>query len=131
MSKDDRSWVEERDESLYPIDHNAIMDGLSELAKHKHYIPFDTFCGICGEACHVTSREQKYILEVRGVPAKMLRRGAVFCDACLERRVKIKGLRQHHHDKGDSAGKLLLKKLIAEEDELKMRPREISGDWPY
>lgn len=148
MSEDDRSWMEERDtwidnhgsrpevgkekdESLHPIDHSAIMDGLSELTAYKNYKPFDTFCGICGAACHVTSREQKYILEVKGVPAKMLRRGAVFCDMCLERRVKIKGLRKHHHDKGDSAGKVLLKKLIAEEDALKMQPKEIGSNWPY
>ncbi len=122
-----------QDDSLYPIDHSLIIDGFSELTTHKHYLPFDAACGICGTRYPVSSREQKYIVEMNGVPVKHLTRGAVFCEECLQRRVAIKGLSKHHQDKDTVAGKILLKKLIAEEEKLKYQKRQHDPEkcWPY
>lgn len=122
-----------QDESLYPIDHSVIIDGFAELAQHNQYLPFDTPCGICGLACHVSSRQQKYILEVNRVPVKMLVRGAVFCEGCLERRVALKELRKGRHDHDKATAKALIEKYLAEEEKLKRqaRPLSASTNWPY
>jgi hypothetical protein len=29
------------------IDHIKLIDGFEELTKHRHYLPFQTFRGIC------------------------------------------------------------------------------------
>lgn len=151
MTEDnEKTWMEERDawiekhgvpatgihkqsEDLYPIDHNAIMDGFLQLKGFKEYIPFYTFCRICQSDIRVSSKDQKYILEANTVPVKQLG-SSVYCKECLQRRVAIKRLSQHAQDKKDAPGKIQLQKLMAEENEIKKqakRPKRYKIDWPY
>ena len=47
------------------IEHNKVIDGFAELAKHRRYLAFDTFCGICDAPVTISPRTQKYMLEVK------------------------------------------------------------------
>jgi hypothetical protein len=62
-----------------PIDHTKIMDGFSQLRAFTIYEPLNTFCGICDDPIILSPQEQKYLLEVKGVPVKFLQRGAAYC----------------------------------------------------
>jgi hypothetical protein len=57
------------------IEHDKLIDGFAELTKHRHYLSFETFCGICDTPVTVSPKTQKYMLEVKAIPVKMLRRG--------------------------------------------------------
>lgn len=121
------------EESAERIDHAKIMDGFAELRGHVHYIPMNTFCGICDEPIQVSPASQKYLLEVKGVPVKFLRRGAALCKQCAQRRARMKFLAQSASQLGDKSGAEELGHLRTEERERRAKSLRSfeSVDWPY
>jgi hypothetical protein len=108
------------------IDHTKLIDGFEELTKHRYYLPFQTFCGICDRLFELSPRVQKYMLEVRGIPVKMLQRGAVYCVKCRRRRSRINYLKSGDKWRAAPGGKEEMNDLIREERNLK-RIARISG----
>jgi len=115
------------------IEHGKVIDGFAELEKHSHYIAFDTFCGICDAPVSVSPELQKYLLEAKAIPVKMLRRGAVYCDKCRQRRSRINLLRSGDKWRMVQNGKDELEDLLAEERNLKSRSNHLyeGAMWPY
>lgn len=115
------------------IEHNKLIDGFAELTKHRCYLSFDTFCGICDAAVTVSPRTQKYMLEVKSIPVKMLRRGAVYCVKCRQRRSRINWLKRGDRWRAERNGKEELKDLLSEEQNLKNRSKRLyeNAQWPY
>lgn len=118
---------------LLPIKHTEIIDGFAELTNHKNYLPFSSFCGICDAKIDVTPADQKHVLEVKKVPVKMMKRGALLCEDCIKRRSRIKFLRKGNKFLEIENGKVDLSELEKEENELKSnsKGRYNSIDWPY
>ena len=121
------------DEHELLIDHARIMDGFGELQGQRTYLPFATFCGICDTPLVLSAREQKYLLEVKGVPVKRLRAGAAFCAQCAARRGRIneiaRGERWRHVQEGEAE----LAKLRTEERDAQAQShqRYLHAEWPY
>ena len=122
-----------RREPLVPIDHHRIVDGVGQLDGCVSYVPFDTYCGICDESCHVAPRMQKYILEENGVPVKSLQRGAVFCERCRARRARIHALRRGDGWRRVPGGAEEVERLEREERDARAesRRRFEGAPWPY
>ena len=117
------------------IIHSKIMDGFGELARHKFYKSFRSHCGICDREIQVTPSVQKWLLEKKGLPVKMLRRGAVFCEACTRRRARIKYLRKNDNGKGieNGDGVQELEELSWQEACLEAESESLyeNAHWPY
>ncbi|MDF1699242.1 MAG: hypothetical protein P1U56_25530 [Saprospiraceae bacterium] len=115
------------------IEHDKIIDGFAELYHHKKYIEFHSNCGICSTKICVTPRTQKYVLEVKGVPVKMMKRGALFCENCRKRRARINYLKKGNKFIEVENGKAELKSLRDEEYNLKWSSggNDKTYDWPY
>ena len=96
-------------------------------------IEFDTFCGICDSPMLLSTQEQKYILEVKRVPVKMLLCGAAYCPECRQRRSRINYLRRKQQWRQVVNGEEELRRLRQEEKELQQRSRRRYADvnWPY
>ncbi len=107
------------EEERLPIDHTKIMDGFGQLSRSKYYQAFYTNCGICNEKTFVTAKTQKYILEVKIIPVKMLQRGAVFCKSCTKRRGRINYLKKGNKFLKVENGRVELTRLRDEEQKLK------------
>ena len=121
------------DETSQRIDHAKVMDGFGQLRGHEVYRPIATFCGICDEPIELSAREQKYLLEVKGVPVKFLRRGAAYCQRCTARRARINYLRRGDRWRQEPEAADELARLRAEErDHLgHSRQRFRGAEWPY
>lgn len=115
-----------------PIDHARIMDGFGELARFSHYIPFRTGCGVCGARILVTVAAQKYLLEVKGVPVKVLRSGrGAYCTACISRRVRMKALCSEVQTREQAVElERLRAEVWAEQRGRRLGPDPCDG-WPY
>ena len=117
------------------IDHTKITDSSGDFVNIIEYIDFTTNCGICGVEFLLTSAAQKYILEVRRVPVKLLRKGAAFCDECTSRRSKINSLKRAEKWRTLPHGKEELHRLLQEELALELRESHHKPDreypWPY
>jgi len=115
------------------IEHDKIIDGFAELNNHKDYIEFYANCGICSTAICVTPEIQKYVLEIKGVPVKMMKRGALFCDNCRKRRARINYLKKGNKFIEVENGKIELKNLQEEERNVRWNSgaNGNSYDWPY
>lgn len=116
-----------------PIDHRQLIDGFAELQHHVNYQAYRSFCGICDSQILVTAAIQKHLLEKKKIPVKFLRRGAVYCQTCKDRRVRINFLRKGDHFRAVEGGLDELKRLQAEEleEERKSKQRFHSDEWPY
>ena len=114
-------------------DHSIIIDGFAELINYKNYQPFSSFCGICDDQIIVTSAVQKHLIETKKVPVKMLKRGAIFCTTCKERRARINYLRKGNKFLEEENGRAELIDLEKEEQELKGNSTGLfsSSTWPY
>ena len=121
------------DESEQLIDHARLSDGFGELTRHRTYRPLATFCGVCDAPIVVSPREQKYLLEVKGVPVKRLRAGAAFCQPCAARRSRINHLARREQWKQEPGGASELATLRADERraESQSRRRFQQAEWPY
>jgi hypothetical protein len=117
----------------FPISHHKLIDGFGELAASSVYLPFETFCGICDAPFVVHPRIQKYMLEVRQIPVKMLRRGAVFCLACRRRRSRLNWLRHHDRWRSTPGGADERDRLRSEENSALAQSRRLyeTAPWPY
>jgi len=73
--------------SRIKIDHTKVIDGFGELAGRHTYEPREVRCGLCGKPFVFSTKAQKYVHEVRGVPYKRADSGAAYCATCLPRRV--------------------------------------------
>lgn len=115
------------------INHNEIIDGFSELQDHKNYLSFNSYCGICDDKILVTPENQKYLLEEKKVPVKMLKRGALFCNSCSKRRARINYLRKGNQFLEEKNGRANLNELEKEENELERMSKSLylSAEWPY
>ena len=122
-----------KQEQLLPIKHADIIDGFTELQDHINYLPFNSFCGICDGKIAVSPRDQKHVLEVKKVPVKMMRRGALLCENCIKRRGRINYLKKGNKFIEEENGKTDLSKLESQEKELKWKSKGLFGsiDWPY
>lgn len=119
------------DEQL--IDHAKITDGFDELTTHRIYRPLATFCGVCDLPIVVSPREQKYLLEVKGVPVKRLRLGAAFCQPCAARRSRVNYLARSERWRQEPNGGSELAALRSEEREAQARSHQRfrQAEWPY
>ena len=115
------------------IEHAKITDGFGELAAHLVYRPLATYCGVCDVPILVSPREQKYLLETKGVPVKGLRQGAAYCARCAARRSRINRLAQGEQWRAEPNGAAELDALRSEEqaDQAQSRRRFRQADWPY
>lgn len=115
------------------IDHGRVADGFNQLRGHSVYVEFPTFCGVCDEAITLTAKEQKYLLELKGVPVKMLLRGAAFCPTCIARRRRINFLAKGDRWRDEPNGQEQLASLRMEEQTLTLtgRHRSPGTAWPY
>lgn len=115
------------------IDHEKIIDGFAELDHHKKYIEFHIHCGVCSTKTYVSPEIQKYILEIKGVPVKMMKRGALFCETCRKRRARINYLKKGNKYLEVENGKTDLKKLQDEENKIRRNSSRsiFTYDWPY
>ncbi|MFO0570315.1 MAG: hypothetical protein U0263_32030 [Polyangiaceae bacterium] len=115
------------------IDHDKLIDGYGDLTAYTVYESFDTYCGICDAPTRVTAAEQKYLLEINGVPVKMLRGGAIYCRSCAERRARIKALKYIDGTATTSDVRKELALLRADEEHLRSRSerRYLNVSWPY
>jgi len=115
------------------IDHDRVMDGHGQLLGYTSYVAFETYCGICDAPFLLTAADQKRLLEKRGVPVKMLRRGAAFCAACAKRRGRINYLKRGQRFLEVEGGREELAQLEAEEraDRAGSSGRYESAAWPY
>ena len=122
-----------KDDTPVPIDHKKVTDGFSQLRGREVYVPLSTFCGVCDDPIELTPREQKYLLEVKGVPVKMLQRGAAFCQRCAKRRARINYLAREERWRQEPDGKAELEQLRMEEraNMLHSRERFRGAKWPY
>lgn len=122
-----------RGQVLYPICHAQLIDGFGELKSHSRYLAFETFCAICDEPFTLHPGAQKYLLEVKQIPVKMLRRGAVFCVRCRKRRTRINWL--HHHDRWRTVLNGAEERARLREEERQLaetsRQRYVGAIWPY
>jgi hypothetical protein len=118
---------------LLPINHSIIIDGFAELKTHINYLPFDSFCGICDKNMLVTAAVQKHVVEVRQVPVKMMKRGALFCESCSKRRGRINFLKNGNKFLEEENGKAELIDIEKEEKELQSQSKGLysAADWPY
>ena len=116
-----------------PINHANIIDGFSELHGIKHYISFSSYCGICDSEIFVSSMIQKFILEKNKVPVKFLKRGAVYCEECKDRRARINFLSKGDKWQVTENGKAELIELQNIENNLKSHSKGLyeKADWPY
>ena len=123
--------MSDEDEQL--IDHTKITDGFGELTAHRTYRPLATFCGVCDTPIILSPREQKYLLEVKGVPVKRLHAGAAFCQPCAERRSRINHLARGESWRHEPDGEAELAALQAQERqaESQSRRRFQQAEWPY
>jgi hypothetical protein len=121
------------DEAEELIDHAKVTDGFGELTTHRAYRALTTFCGICDERIVVSPREQKYLLEVKGVPVKRLRAGAAFCQRCAARRSRINYLASGERWRHEPNGAAELASLRSEEREAEAKSRQQfrQAEWPY
>lgn len=115
------------------IDHARIVDGFGEMRAHSVYRPLRTYCGVCDSQVELSPATQKYMLEVVGVPVKMLRRGAVFCVPCRKRRSRITWLESGDRWRGCPEWQSELRLLRSEERTLKAQSerRYETAPWPY
>ncbi|MBK7908303.1 MAG: hypothetical protein IPJ78_17320 [Gemmatimonadetes bacterium] len=115
------------------IDHAKITDGFGQLVGFVAYLAFESFCGICDDPIEVSAAEQKFLLEVKQVPVKMLLRGATFCARCRTRRAKINQLAQGERWRTIEGAGEELERLRAEESALMLESRNRSPGtkWPY
>jgi hypothetical protein len=113
--------------------HDKLIDGLVNWRSITAYLPFDTFCGVCDKPFSLSPRTQKYMLEVKSIPVKMLRRGAVYCVKCRRRRSRINWLKSADKWRTEPHGKEELNDLLEEERNLKSRSRHRYkiATWPY
>ena len=120
-----------KDEVL--IEHQKIIDGFGQLDGYVYYCPLDTHCGICDTPFTLAPRFQKYMLEVKGIPLKMLQGGAVYCTNCRRRRSRINWLRSGEKWRTEADGEEELRRLQDEEQNLKARSQRRYQDaaWPY
>lgn len=65
------------------IDHGRIIDGFGELSEQVTYEAYEAQCGLCDARFVFSPQAQKYVHEVRGIPIKMARRGAAYCQRCV------------------------------------------------
>jgi hypothetical protein len=116
-----------------PIDHGKLIDGFGELWGYATYRPFDTFCGICDAPVILTPGEQKYLLEVKRVPVKMLQRGAVYCASCRSRRARMNELKRIDGTKTAPDVRAELAQLRSLEDDSRRlsHSRFERAAWPY
>ena len=63
------------------IDHTKLIDRFEELTKHRHYLPFQTFRGVCDRLFELSPRV--YMLEERRVNCNGPSQAA---DSCIDRR---------------------------------------------
>lgn len=115
------------------IDHAKLIDGFGELTSSPVYVPLETFCGICDAPFVLAPRVQKYMLEVRQIPVKMLQRGAVFCVACRRRRSRINWLHSHDRFRTVDGGAEELARLRSDENQAQLysKRRYQTALWPY
>lgn len=115
------------------IEHAKLVDGFGQLTLSPVYVPFETFCGICDAPFVLAPRVQKYMLEVRQIPVKMLARGAVFCVECRRRRSRINWLHSHDRWRSVPNGAEELQRLRSEEHDAHSRSklRYQTAIWPY
>jgi len=115
------------------IEHDKIIDGFAELTHHTNYIEFHVNCGICSIKICATPEIQKYVLEVKGVPVKMMKRGALFCENCSKRRARINYLKKGNKFIEVENGKTELKNLQDEENKFEWNSgaSDKPYDWPY
>lgn len=120
-------------EPLTPINHSSIIDGFGELHDSANYMPFDSYCGVCDKQIHVSPAAQKYLLEVKQIPVKFLKRGAIYCDECRDRRSRINYLRKGDKWLEVENGKEELNQLQNEESRLEAGSsnRYLDAKWPY
>ena len=122
-----------KDDLDVPIDHTKVTDGFGQLRGHGVYVPFATYCGICDDPVVLSPREQKYLLEVKGVPVKFLQRGAAYCQRCAKRRARINFLARGDRWRQEPDGAAELEGLRLEEStqQLHSRERYRKAEWPY
>lgn len=121
------------EDSSVPIDHDVIIDPWGELRQHEHYVPYHGFCGICDTAFVVTPRIQKFLLEIKRIPVKMLTEGAAYCGSCARRRGRMKSLARAMSQRGEKGLHEQWYALRDEERALRegVTRRVVWGDWPY
>jgi hypothetical protein len=123
-----------RDQKVtFAINHHKLIDGFGELNGSRVYVPFATFCAICDAPFVLHPRIQKYMLEVRQIPVKMLRRGAVFCLECRRRRSRINWLHRHDRWRSITGGGEERDRLRTAESNALAHSRRLyaSAVWPY
>ncbi len=115
------------------IDHLRVTDGFGQLDGHLYYRPLRTYCGICDTPFTLMPRVQKYMLEVKGIPVKMLKSGAVYCVECRRRRSRINWLKSGDRWRSEPYGQEALRHLQDEEQKLEARSQHRYKDapWPY
>src|SRR4051812_8228144 len=126
-----RAPMSGEDEQL--IEHAKLTDGFGELTTHRIYRPLSTFCGVCDTPIVVSPLEQKYLLEIKGVPVKRLRAGAAFCQPCAARRSRINYLARGERWRQEPNGASELAALRSEESEAQAQSRQRfrQAEWPY
>jgi hypothetical protein len=109
------------------IDHAKVIDGHRELIGN-HYIGFDSHCR-CDQPIHISADTQRYLLEEKQIPVKMLMRGAVLCEDCRRRRARMAVLR----DLSTETAREELRKLEQEEDRIETTSNRKyeRASWPY
>ena len=115
------------------INHHKLIDGFGELDGAHTYVPFETFCGICDAPFVLHPRIQKYMLEVRQIPVKMLQRGAVFCLSCRRRRSRLNWLHRHDRWREAPGGAEERDRLRSEEYKARALSKRLyeTAVWPY
>jgi hypothetical protein len=127
-----QSVLVEREEPVL-IDHTKIIDGFGDLVKYRHYRPFASHCGKCEAPIVVSGKTQQYLLEVKGIPAKFLMRGVVFCDACRKRRARLNWLKSGDRWRTEPDGEEELARLRETEEQSRRQSRHLyeHAPWPY
>lgn len=103
----------ERDEEQVEIEHEKVIDGFGHLVGHKYYRAFPSTCSICGRSLVLSASDQKYLLEVKGVPVKLMQYAA-FCMQCRSHRARIKFLKRETGSRGNPELKPLRPSTFAE-----------------
>jgi hypothetical protein len=121
------------EEERVAIYHDKVIDGFNELTTHENYLSFASNCGICDAPIVVSGKAQKYLLEVRGIPAKMLMRGVVFCGVCRKRRARINWLKSGDRWRTEPNGEAQLAQLRSDEEQSRRSSHRLyeGAIWPY